>query len=283
MAYDIKMSETITEMLTPVAVSSEEMTYSNRVYLSPLGKIPSHKRFVRLKGYVLAVGFSETIPKGKIGLNKKFREFLTLSLIDDALVQAYDPKPADLSAASLQLKIELLLPPKERVEVDDVELIKQFKKDFAGYYLGVDQVFVANFAKMPLILTVERILGADNGLSFLGAETIIEAFASGEQQVRLKSTKLQKKNVFTANFSMDSLGIGGLDTELTSLFRRAFASRRLPHAVIEKFGIKHVKGILLYGPPGTGKTLIARQLAQALKAKSLTIVNGPEVFSKYVG
>jgi vesicle-fusing ATPase len=45
--------------------------------------------------------------------------------------------------------------------------------------------------------------------------------------------------------------------------------------VIEKFGIKHVKGILLYGPPGTGKTLIARQLAQALKAKSLQIVNGP--------
>jgi vesicle-fusing ATPase len=40
-------------------------------------------------------------------------------------------------------------------------------------------------------------------------------------------------------------------------------------------GIEHVKGILLYGPPGTGKTLIARQLAKVLKAKELTIVNGP--------
>jgi vesicle-fusing ATPase len=28
--------------------------------------------------------------------------------------------------------------------------------------------------------------------------------------------------------------------------------------VIEKYGIKHVRGMLLYGPPGTGKTLIAR-------------------------
>lgn len=44
-----------------------------------------------------------------------------------------------------------------------------------------------------------------------------------------------------------------------------------------------MKGILLYGPPGTGKTLIARQLAKALNAKSLQVVNGPEVFSKYVG
>jgi len=60
-----------------------------------------------------------------------------------------------------------------------------------------------------------------------------------------------------------------------NIFRRAFASRRLPHSLIEKFGMKHVKGILLYGPPGTGKTLIARQLAHALKAKTFTKVDGP--------
>jgi vesicle-fusing ATPase len=74
---------------------------------------------------------------------------------------------------------------------------------------------------------------------------------------------------------MEALGIGGLDKELTNLFRRAFASRRLPHSILEKFGLKHIKGILLYGPPGTGKTLIARQLSIALKAKSIQIVNGP--------
>jgi len=34
--------------------------------------------------------------------------------------------------------------------------------------------------------------------------------------------------------------------------------------MIEKYGIKHVRGMLLYGPPGTGKTLIARQIAKAL-------------------
>jgi len=66
-----------------------------------------------------------------------------------------------------------------------------------------------------------------------------------------------------------------LDTQLTNLFRRAFASRRLPHSLVEKFGIKHVKGILLYGPPGTGKTLIARQLATSLNAKTFTKVDGP--------
>jgi hypothetical protein len=58
-----------------VAVTSEEMTYSNKVYLSPQGNIPTHKKYILIKGYVLPVVFSDTIPKGKIGLNKKFREF----------------------------------------------------------------------------------------------------------------------------------------------------------------------------------------------------------------
>lgn len=46
-----------------------------------------------------------------------------------------------------------------------------------------------------------------------------------------------------------------------------------------------MKGILLYGPPGTGKTLIARQLAKSFKVKDgdIKVVNGPEIFSKFVG
>ena len=53
--------------------------------------------------------------------------------------------------------------------------------------------------------------------------------------------------------------------------------------MLQMYGIKHVKGLLLYGPPGTGKTLIARQLAKFLKAKEPKIVNGPELFNKFVG
>jgi vesicle-fusing ATPase len=71
------------------------------------------------------------------------------------------------------------------------------------------------------------------------------------------------------------MGIGGLDEELFNIFRRAFSSRRYSTAEVKRFGVKHVKGILLYGPPGTGKTLIARQLAKALNVKDLKIVNGP--------
>lgn len=82
-----------------------------------------------------------------------------LSLIDEAIISAYEPKPSDKPATSLQIKIEMLLPPKERTEVDDMELMKQFKKDYNGYYLAVDQVFVLNFMKTPFIVTIDRMFG----------------------------------------------------------------------------------------------------------------------------
>lgn len=77
--------------------------------------------------------------------------------------------------------------------------------------------------------------------------------------------------------------MGGLDEEIQNIFRRALSSRRLPQEVMESYGIKHVKGLILHGPPGTGKTLIARQLAKFLQAKEPKIVNGPELFNKFVG
>ena len=91
------------------------MAYSNKVYLSPSGRIPSHKKLIILKRYVLSCAFSEQIPKGKIGLSKKFREFLVLSLIDDVMIQAYDKKTSDKPATAVTIKVEYLLPPNSRV------------------------------------------------------------------------------------------------------------------------------------------------------------------------
>ena len=96
------------------------------------------------------------------------------------------------------------------------------------------------------------------------------------------------------------MGIGGLDSEFSNIFRRAFASRVFPLGLVEKLGIQHVKGasfqstlslelmhnilgILLYGPPGTGKTLMARQIGKMLNAREPKIVNGPEILNKFVG
>ena len=114
-------------------------------------------------------------------------------------------------------------------------------------------------------------------------ETDISLVVKNTQYFRLKQSEQKMVSIFTDEFNFEQMGIGGLDVELLNIFRRAFASRRFPPHVLEKYGIQHVKGVLLYGPPGTGKTLIARELGKALRAKEPKIVNGPEIMSKYVG
>jgi vesicle-fusing ATPase len=94
---------------------------------------------------------------------------------------------------------------------------------------------------------------------------------------------MKAKALTKFGFNFNEMGVGGLDTEISNIFSRAFTTRLYPAAYLEKYGIHHVKGILLYGPPGTGKTLIARTLANALNVKEFKVVNGPELFDKYVG
>ncbi len=40
-----------------------------------------------------------------------------------------------------------------------IELIKQFKRDYAGYYVVADQIFKADFNKNVFYINIERIVG----------------------------------------------------------------------------------------------------------------------------
>lgn len=108
-------------------------------------------------------------------------------------------------------------------------------------------------------------------------------FKSKSQSLKIKSASMKTKNIFSQKFKFEDLGVGGMDKQIIEIFRRAFATRRLPPSVLEKYGGSHVKGVLLYGPPGTGKTLIAKELAKCLNSVKPKVVNGPDVLSKYVG
>ena len=83
--------------------------------------------------------------------------------------------------------------------------------------------------------------------------------------------------------SFEKYGVGGLDDEFLTIFRRVFASRMVAPEVVRRLGMRHVKGVLLYGPPGTGKTLVAKQLGRLLNAHPPKIVNGPEILQRFVG
>ena len=117
------------------------------------------------------------------------------------------------------------------------------------------------------------------------SHTAINFYKDAKTPIQLKgsSRRPAANSIVAPDFKFENMGIGGLDTEFSTIFRRAFASRIFPPGLVEKLGIQHVKGILLFGPPGTGKTLIARQIGKMLNAREPKVINGPEVLNKYVG
>ena len=85
-------------------------------------------------------------------------------------------------------------------------------------------------------------------------------------------------------FMGKTLGVGGLDDELSEIQRRVWIPLAAPPSLLHELGIQPVRGLLLYGSPGCGKTLLARKLGSILSpARPITIVSGPEILDKFVG
>lgn len=183
---------------------------------------------------------------------------------------------------------------------DQDELAAQFVANFESQIFSPTQYMIMEFKGHYFDLKIRNLQAIDLGdidssapvssgievKGILTKQTQINFFKGRDGLVNLKSPnslRPRSNAVIRPDFKFEDLGVGGLDKEFTKIFRRAFASRIFPPAVIEKLGISHVKGLLLYGPPGTGKTLIARKIGMMLNAKEPKIVNGPEILSKYVG
>ncbi|KAK1836059.1 P-loop containing nucleoside triphosphate hydrolase protein [Podospora conica] len=185
---------------------------------------------------------------------------------------------------------------------DQDELAELMYKTFQNQVFQPGQRLLLDVRSIPLAIQVKTVTLTDLSMSKPGGGeaptlsdptargiltnmTSIGFFKSAASPLKLKgSNKRPAANaIISPDFKFEDMGIGGLDSEFSTIFRRAFASRIFPPGLIEKLGIMHVKGMLLYGPPGTGKTLIARQIGKMLNAREPKVINGPEVLNKYVG
>lgn len=75
--------------------------------------------------------------------------------------------------------------------------------------------------------------------------------------------------------------IGGVDNVKLELQRSVIAPLQMREKFLE-YGIVPRRGTILYGPPGCSKTMLAQALATESNYNFIS-VNGPELFSKWVG
>ncbi|KAF2808032.1 AAA-domain-containing protein [Mytilinidion resinicola] len=285
--------------------------FGNLAAVSPSDFPPSQDGediYILLNGrYVLSAKPTTGCRPGEIGLTNEQRTWaaITLGPQDFVSVEPYvafsDGGTSYLGALEVEAGYASARKTTD-VPYDQDELAAQFIKNFQNQILAPGQILLMDVKSIYLRLTIRTTQlvnlarEKDDGLppetqtdprarGILTKHTKIDFFKDAKSDLKLKASNRRPatNSIVQPGFKFEDMGIGGLDTEFSAIFRRAFASRIFPPGLVEKLGIQHVRGILLYGPPGTGKTLIARQIGKMLNAREPKVINGPEVLNKYVG
>ncbi|KAL8397042.1 hypothetical protein RB594_003947 [Gaeumannomyces avenae] len=265
--------------------------------------------YIRISGpmmkgqdYVVMGRPTPGFPRGGIGLSEPQRAWMTIGVMDELEGELYDPLGGGTPyLGSMDVEVSFASSKKFTDEAyDQEELEKAVQKTFSNQMFAPRQRVLLDIRSVPLILVVKTVTLVDLSMGekagsqtssdpgsrgVLTTQTSVDFFRDTKSPIKLKasSRKAASNSIVSPDFKFEDMGIGGLDNEFSTIFRRAFASRIFPPGLIERLGIMHVKGILLYGPPGTGKTLIARQIGKMLNAREPKVINGPEVLNKYVG
>ncbi|KIO12407.1 hypothetical protein M404DRAFT_958465 [Pisolithus tinctorius Marx 270] len=244
---------------------------------------------------------SKSINPGVVAVPASLRQWMALSLSGDFITVTLLPSPPHSQAPPFLQSVDLHASFWKKGYVNEVpynvdEMVQKFLAAYSGLVLAPGGILTVDFKgdKLKLVVASMNVVELPDGglggksqieMGVLMQRTDVNILKEGDSPMRLKSgAKRAATNAIIApNFKFEDMGIGGLDDEFGAIFRRAFASRVFPPALVEKLGIQHVKGILLHGPPGTGKTLIARQIGKMLNAREPKVVNGPEILNKYVG
>ncbi|KAK5447874.1 transport between ER and Golgi ATPase protein [Exophiala xenobiotica] len=290
--------------LQPAKSPDNSYTFRNLVAVSTHDLPPSPDGtdiFLLINGtYVVSARPLDSFPRGLIGLSEPQRSWMGVALTDQLQAEVYDPFSQGAQAYIGAMDVEIgFASTRKTTEApyDQDDLAKEITKLYNSQMFAPSQRFLMDLRSIPLNLQVKTVQLADfsekaapttsdpQARGILTPQTQINFFKDGKTSINLKASSRRPaaNSIIAPDFKFEDMGIGGLDKEFATIFRRAFASRVFPPGLVEKLGIQHVKGILLYGPPGTGKTLIARQIGKMLNAREPKVINGPEVLNKFVG
>ncbi|XP_039498495.1 vesicle-fusing ATPase 1 [Drosophila santomea] len=285
---------------------TDELSLTNRAIVN-VGDFPDEVKYADIspapgQHFIFALEKTVEVPSGYVGFSLVQRKWAMVSINQELEVRPYRFDASSDVITCVSFETDFLQKKTVSQEpYDSDQMAKEFIMQFAGMALTVGQSLVFNFKDKKLLgLAVKSLEAIDPKSLGEGKEpsmrnvrfgrilgnTVVQFEKAENSSLNLQGKskgKVVRQSIINPDWDFGKMGIGGLDKEFNSIFRRAFASRVFPPELVEQLGCKHVKGILLYGPPGTGKTLMARQIGTMLNAREPKIVNGPQILDKYVG
>ena len=285
---------------------NEAMSLTNKVSVNEADYNPAQVPYIKVStkpgvSFIFSTVADNGIKRGELGFGKNARQWATLMINQEVSVSQYNFAKEKSCISILTVEVDFYAKAKtSQDEFNSDLMMADFVAQFANIAVTVDQPFIYKFSDKPILdVTIKEIeccdisnikkgqqskFNARCGILLSNSSVIWHKKEGSTIRLTGKSrAKMERQSIINPNWDFSTMGIGGLDEEFNAIFRRAFASRVFPPEVMEQLGCSHVKGILLHGPPGTGKTLMARQIGKMLNAKEPKIVNGPEIFNKYIG
>lgn len=238
-----------------------------------LGITPVH---LKIRNTVYKSVPMNIIPKNALCFNNCVRNKYSLTLKDTIEFEYYLTNKSK-TIDKLEMLIEPLRTLKDMVSVHEDEFMDVLKTNMKDHYFYPNQLLIIEVQQNTYKIEI-----TSDGEGYLSENTKLEPIIA-DYNINLISSNLLKRDLFSDDFCFEKIGVGGLNKQLITIFRRALSTRAIKPSIIKKLGIKHVKGILLHGPPGTGKTLIARNIGNLLSNIEPKVINGPEVLDKYIG
>lgn len=297
----------MSKQLKAIKCPSDELSLTNCAILNPreFDSIRHVEVIGQSSSYIFTARTDNSCPLGQIGFSAPQRKWAMISVDMPITIRPYQ---YDLKSQSISvIVIEVDFVSKKNTTLDPYNtdiLLMDFLQQFGNQAFSVGQQFAfqpTEAKKKMLMATVKTIEAADIAGAITGKSGKKTLISSGQLLPnssvvfdkcegsplnligKSKGKSAQQQSIINPDWDFTKMGIGGLDKEFNTIFRRAFASRVFPPEIIQQLDMKHVRGILLYGPPGTGKTLMARQIGKMLNAREPKIVNGPQILDKYVG
>jgi len=259
----------------------ENLALTNTLLVHP-DEFRNKNGYLQLTGkdVVYASTVSKIIDKGTIGISGPLRSKHKLAITPPDVINVEEYQVIKNNIDIIVIHISCRVKPKFFISVHEDEIKDLIKKKMKSHFFHDNQMLLLEIPDNKENHYVLNILSVDEG--YITDKTTIE-LVSKETYLNVVTNKLLKRDLFKDDYNFEEIGIGGLDGELVNIFRRALSTRAYSPSIIQKLGIKHVKGILLYGPPGTGKTLIARKIGGLISKREPVVINGPEILNKYVG
>jgi len=255
----------------PTPLLTNEHAFSNAVFLEK-----SSSDFIEINRQVFRVKSAPGYASGRIGLSLQQRLFLQVTNTTELHVQPFTGQLHVLPSATIAIT-PLPSSQTDLIKFDATRFIDDLREAFVPIHEGLKYNFRLGDVVVQCLITGNP----DTHKAWVIGESTLLNIVSTSPRIHIPSSATP--SLFKGDFDFKSMGIGGLDAEFNTIFRRAFAPRLLPETLLHELGIHPPRGLLLFGPPGCGKTLIARKIGSILNCHEPKIVNGPSLLDKFVG